>query len=227
MLRPRYLALMSMLAVAIPAASISLEARQQWSQPQIWNRPAQSPAYTTGYNYGVTAGEEDGRRGQSFNYADENNYRRGDLGYRSEYGNHDRYRDDFRRGFQSGYRVGYDQFSRAGGYGSYGGYGNGQYGNGGYGNGTYGRGGYGNYGGSGTAVGRYDLAIDTGYADGYNEGIKDGRVRHRNDPIAESRYRSGTHGYESWYGSKDAYKNRYRDAFRSGYEQGYRDSRPW
>jgi hypothetical protein len=207
MLRPRYLALISLLAVAVPAASVGLEARQQWSPAQIWTRSNQSPAYNSGYSYGVTAGEEDGRRGQSYNYADENNYRRGDLGYRSEYGNRDRYRDDFRRGFESGYRVGYDRFARSGGYGNPGG-------------------GYGNYGGYGT-YGRNDLAFEKGFADGYNEGIKDGRDRHRNDPLAESRYRSGTHGYESWYGPKDAYKLRYRDAFRSGYEQGYREGRPW
>jgi len=216
MLRPRYLALMSMLVVAIPAASVSLDARQQWSQPQIWSRPSQTPAYNTGYNYGMTAGEEDGRRGQSFNFANENNYRRGDLGYRSEYGNRDRYRDDFRRGFESGYRIGYDRYVRQGGYGNNGGYGYPRTGN---------YGGNGNYGGYGN--GRYDLAFDNGYADGYDAGFKDGRDRHRNDPIAESRYRSGTHGYESRYGSKDAYKNRYRDAFRGGYEQGYRDARPW
>ena len=64
------------------------------------------------------------------------------------------------------------------------------------------------------------------------ERLDDGLDRRRNDPIAESRYRSGDHGYRGEYGSRESFKIQYRDAFRNGYEQGYRDgaqrsSRPW
>ena len=53
-----------------------------------------------------------------FEFTDESDYRRGDSGYRSQYGNRDRYRDSFRYGYQEGYRNG---------YGNYGGrYGNGR-----------------------------------------------------------------------------------------------------
>jgi len=70
---------------------------------------------------------------------------------------------------------------------------------------------------------RSDIAVTNGYNDGYREGLNDGRHRHRNDPYAESRYRSGDHGYERWYGDRNSYRYSYRDAFRRGYERGYTD----
>jgi hypothetical protein len=72
--------------------------------------------------------------------------------------------------------------------------------------------------------GRSDLAYTNGFNDGYREGLNDGRHRHRNDPYAESRYRSGDHGFERWYGSREEYRWHYRDAFRSGYERGFADA---
>jgi hypothetical protein len=211
MLGVRHLALTAMFAIAVPASSAEA---QQWGLPQPWGQSASSPAYNTGYSRGLSAGEEDGRRGQSFNYADETDYRRADAGYRSQYGNRDRYRNDFRRGFEVGYRSGFDRYNRRPGVPTNPGY-PGYPGN---------RGGDYGYGNSWPGS-RYDLARENGYTDGYNEGLKDGRDRHRFDPIAESRYRNGDHGYERWYGSKDAYKIGYRDAFRQGYERGYDEGR--
>src|SRR5215471_15838916 len=74
---------------------------------------------------------------------------------------------------------------------------------------------------------RNSIAFDTGYNDGYTEGLNDGRRRHRNDPYAESRYRSADHGFNWHYGSREAYRFRYRDGFQSGYERGYRDGWRW
>jgi len=211
----RRLGLISLLVLAAPIAA---QARDQWGSAQPrdqWGSRSASSAYNEGYTRGVRAGEEDIRRGQSFDFRDEGDYRRADLGYRREYGNIDWYRNDFRLGFEEGYRAVY----RPNAYG----YGNGRGPGWNNGNGN-GRGpGWNNGNGNGWGNNRYDLAISNGYSDGYDEGLNDGRHRHRNDPIAESRYRNGDHGYDRAYGPRESYKLRYRDAFREAYEQGYLD----
>lgn len=184
-----------------------LEAREQWGQYGA------QPGFDQGYQRGVRAGEDDGRRGESFNFIDESDYRRPDTGWRREYGNQERYRVEYRRGFEQGYRTGYARYDRRGGPWA------------------NGRGGifdryrdYGNY--------RNDLAFQTGFNDGYERGLDDGRDRRRNDPFGESRYRDGDHGYDRRYGAREAYKITYRDGFRQGYERGHADGRrntgrPW
>lgn len=153
--------------------------------------------YDEGYRQGLRVGEDHGRRGLQFNFGIAVEYRQGDYGWRPAYGNHDQYRADFRNGFERGYRVAYDQ---------YGGYRNGP---------------------APWSNGRdrsySDLAATNGFNDGYREGLNDGRHRHRNDPYAESRYRSADHGFERWYGSREQYRWNYRDAFRRGYERGFAD----
>ncbi|HEY0875607.1 MAG TPA: hypothetical protein VGD94_19175 [Vicinamibacterales bacterium] len=73
-------------------------------------------AYDNGLREGRREGERDGRRGARFRYEDASAYRRGDLGYRREYGNVNRYRQAFREGFASGYADGYRRYSRGGVY---------------------------------------------------------------------------------------------------------------
>ena len=180
--------------------------------------------FQEGYSRGVRAGDEDGRRGESFNFNDEADYRRADAGYRSQNGPLDRYRNEFRRGYEQGYRSGYDRYAQNG----RGGYGSGGYGSGGYNGPPYGRARgrgprYGN--GNGYGYGYNARAFDQGFNDGYEAGLDDGRDGRRFDPIAEGRYRSGDRGYENEYGSRDAYKIDYRNAFRQGYESGYNDGR--
>ena len=231
MVGARYLTLIAAVALAVPAAD--LKAQQPWGPAGSVYGPY-APRYSQvaqdeGYRRGLVAGQNDRRRGEPFSFTNESEYRRADLGYRSEFGSRDRYREDFRTGFAAGYRVGYGNVDsrriygppgpppwangRARGRGSYDGYG-------GY--GSYG--GYGDgYGGYHNQVQRYDLAFDNGYNDGYEEGLNDGRKRHTNDPIAESRYRSGDHGYERYYGSFETYKLNYREGFRQGYERGFTD----
>ncbi|MEZ5319848.1 MAG: hypothetical protein R2752_20770 [Vicinamibacterales bacterium] len=179
-----------------------------------WNRGPVTPATSEGYTRGQRAGDEDARRGQSYDYRDEADYRRGDAGYRSQYGSRDRYRDEFRRAYADGYDAGWrggrgsDPYGRPGTYDPYGG---------------YGRPGAGRAGGPGGV--RNDLAFRTGTNDGYEAGLDDGRDGRRFDPIGERRYRSGDHGYDRRYGSKDLWKVRYREGFKLGYEQGYQDAR--
>jgi hypothetical protein len=166
---------------------VAAAAEPQWGIP----RPQGSngtygtqTAYNEGYTRGVRAGDNDARRGDPFQYVDESDYRRGDAGYQSQYGSRDRYRDEFRRGYVTGYRDGFERIS----YGGYGGYGV---------PGTQ----TGNLppwsNGRGRAVGRgdrNDLASTNGFNDGYEQGLNDGRDRHRNDPYAESRFRDGDRG---------------------------------
>ena len=205
----RSIVLVSALALAAP---VVLEARDQWGSYG-------NQAYSEGYQRGVRSGDEDSRRGDPYNYTDESDFRRADAGYRREYGNVDRYRDEFRRGFEQGYRIGYDRNvndrrngpppwanGRANGRGN------------GRGNSPFER--YGDYRNN-----QYDLAFQNGYNDGYERGLDDGRDRRRNDPFGESRYRDADHGYNSRYGTREAYKINYRDAFRNGYERGYADGR--
>ena len=216
MFSPRHLIFATALAVSAPVAAWSAPAQWPWSRP---NTSLQA-AYNTGYDRGQRAGIEDSRKGDTYQFTDESDYKKGDAGYRNEYGNRDRYRDEFRRGFEEGYRAGYnrnDIYNNRGPQGRIGGpqgrgnvppWANGR------GNGRMGRG-----------VGRYDLAAQNGYNDGYEAGLRDGQGRRQFDPISEGRYRSADRGYEKSYGSKDTYKINYRDSFRVGYEEGYNDGR--
>lgn len=189
---PRNLILISALVAALPGVAAA--------QPR-WSGPAPQAAFSEGYERGVRAGVTDGRRGDAFRFNDEDDYRRGDIGYRSQFGTRDRYRIDFRIGFERGYRSGYEQSRVRAGSAPW----------------SNTRGPW--------RSGRNDLASATGFSDGYQAGANDARNRRRFDPVSESRYRSGDHGYERWYGSRDVYKDNYREAFRDGYREGYQDIR--
>lgn len=182
------------LAGAVAGAAVPSLA---WSAEPQWGPSNDRPAYDEGYERGLRAGTDDYRRGDRFEFSDESDYRRGDLGYRYEYGDRDRYRGMFRRGFESGYRSGYGEYRNTGrGVPSW-----------------------------GAGPGRFDRGFDTGVNDGYEAGLNDARRAHRYDPVSEGRYRSADRGYERWYGPKDAYRNSYRTGFRQGYERGYQDGR--
>lgn len=202
----RHLTFVAALALATPtmAWAAAPQIRGQVTV-QFGSRGWNQSAYRNGYDRGVRAGRDDERHGDRFRYDDESDYRRADDGYRSAYGSRDDYRDQFRRGFAAGYREGYGPDGRDGGFG---------------------RGERVPYT-AGRTFGRFDLAAQNGFNDGYAAGLNDARHHDRFDPIGERRYRSGDHGYERHYGSKDLYKATYRDAFRDGYAQGYRESEGW
>lgn len=200
------LTLATVAASLIAAPAFAQVARPRWSVPGQSSGSYQV-AYDNGYRSGFTRGQDDARRGDRFDYQRHSEYRRADLGYGNSRMNRNQYRDGFRQGFAIGYREGYER-------------------------GRYGRGypaspSYGGYypGGRGGAYGLNSPAWQNGFSDGYKEGEKDGRRNARFDPLGESRYRKGDHGYRREYGSREQYKNIYRDAFRAGYEQGYRDTR--
>ena len=235
-MRPRYFGLRaSILAVALlaPCAASVAHAQVQRAVPR------NSQGYNEGYERGSRAGADDGQRNRPQDYASKSDYRNGDSGWRREYGDRERYRIDFRLGFEFGYREGYGRYRPGYGSDSYG-RGNDQYGQ--YGrNDPYGRndgwrpgaGGpppwaNGRGRGRGNAGGyQYnELAFRNGFTDGYEAGLRDGRNRDRFDPVREGRYRDGDRGYNrNYYGSRDIYRVRYRQAFIEGYEYGFNDGR--
>jgi len=75
-------------------------------------------ALRIGYDEGYRAGRDDRASGRSADYSDHSAYRNGTAGYRSEYGNIDFYRSNFRQGFRQGYEDGYrNRSTRSGRWG--------------------------------------------------------------------------------------------------------------
>jgi hypothetical protein len=66
-----------------------------------------SPAFTNGFNDGYKEGEKDGRKNDRFDPIGENRYRKGDHGYRREYGSKEQYKNAYRDAFRAGYEQGF------------------------------------------------------------------------------------------------------------------------
>lgn len=179
------------LAIVVPSISPAV-ATAQWG-PEV----RVEFGYREGYDRGTRAGSDDLRRGAAFDFSINGEFRRGDYGYRSQYGNRDRYRNEFRRGFEAGYRSAYRDMRGGRGPG---------------------------WQNGGRGFGRFDAAVRQGRSDGYEAGLDDARDGRRFDPIGERRYRSADRGYDRSYGNREFYKTNYRSGFRSGYEEGYRDA---
>ena len=67
----------------------------------------------------------------------------------------------------------------------------------------------------------YRYAADRGYQDGLYTGERDARDNESYNPQRSHYYRKATDGYDSSYGSRDAYRHAYRDGFLRGYDDGY------
>src|SRR4029079_8045262 len=83
-------------ALAVPAG---LEARQVYATPRNvqpdWQRSNSNTfARDQGYREGERLGQDHARRGLAFNFTNTSEYRNADIGYRSQYGNRDRYRSE-------------------------------------------------------------------------------------------------------------------------------------
>jgi hypothetical protein len=167
----------------------------QWGTSSEMRRAA----YDNGFREGVKEGEKDGRQRDRFEYRDEGDFQRGDVGYHRTYGDVERYRQSFRAGFADGYGQGFGRYNR--GYG--------------YGNGGYSYGGYRNY----------SPGFDNGIRVGYEKGREDVRDRDPFEPRRHQWYRAGDRHYRSEYGSRQRYEDDYRRGFMSGYEQGYAEGR--
>jgi flagellar biosynthesis/type III secretory pathway protein FliH len=163
-------------------------------------------AFDRGYREGLQQGNDDARRGRIFEIERHSEYRDGDRGYNRRDGDRNWYRDNFRRGYASGYRTGYNNV-RGDVYRGADIYQNRR-----------------DDRGPRRLRGYQEPAFARGYSDGWEKGLEDSRDRDRYDPVRHGEYRSGDNGYQRSYGSRDAYKNNYRSGFRQGYEDGYRDS---
>ena len=67
-----------------------------------------------GYQDGLNDGSRDRQSGHSDRPTQSSNYKHGDRGYSSSFGNKDYYKQAYREAYQSGYQQGYN---RGGGYG--------------------------------------------------------------------------------------------------------------
>jgi len=191
-------------AVACSTLALPASAAPQWGDrgrdDRAWQNRTTGEAYQRGYREGVHDGEEDGRRGRSFNVQNHDDFRKADQGYDRNDGSRDRYRDEFRRGFTEGYRVGYGSDLRSGNRNDRWNDGNGR--------------------GPAPAVYR-DAAQARGFSDGFKKGVDDRRDNRRFEPQRHKDYREADQGYNGSYGSKDRYRTVYREGFRAGYEDGF------
>jgi len=188
------------LAAMVPAAD-ALAGQGDIRVTGVWQpgTGASRNAYDTGYREGLQRGEQDRKTGREFNYNRDGAYQAGDRGYERTFGSRDAYKTEFRRGFATGYRVGYERYR------------------------VTVRERHDDRRGRAVPRGYQEPAMARGYNDGYDTGLDDGRDRDRYDPVRHSDYREADQGYEREYGSKDVYKNNYRAGFRQGYEDGYRE----
>lgn len=228
--------------LAVSAATLVWLAAVTSADAQVVGRhrgtsSSQSIAYSNGYREGIDHGQRDARAGRDYAIEHDNTYRRADEGYKRQYGDRDMYRQTFRQGYVAGYNEGYYGGSGARGravprrnpgtgspgtyplpYPTY--------------PGSQGYPSYPSYPGypgspAGAPYGYGGGPLDTGFADGYEKGVEDGRDGDAYDPLRHSRYRSADRGYDRRFGSRDEYKNVYREGFRQGYERGYREARTY
>jgi hypothetical protein len=193
------------LGVLLPSAALA-----QWSPPSSVTSSRDNRAYSNdraygydeGYRRGMLAGSSDASRRAAFNFAAHLDFRRGDVGYRTQFGARDRYRHEFRRAFEVGYRFGFGRYG-----------------------GDYDRRLADRRPGpawhNGRAGAPFDVAHQQGHSDGYEAGFDDARDRRRFEPVAERRYRAADRGYNKTYGPRDRYAVNYRTGFLVGYESGY------
>lgn len=66
-----------------------------------------------------------------------------------------------------------------------------------------------------------DIALRSGYEEGYAEGRNDRANGERFNYRDESEYRDATIGYRNEYGSVDLYRRYFRQGFERGYREGY------
>jgi hypothetical protein len=85
------------------------DTRGRSNSSRIYQDPASSKGYDTGYDLGLA----DGSDGERYDPVRHKDYRDGDRGYASSYGTRDGYKTNFRSGFRQGYEDGYRQGMRS------------------------------------------------------------------------------------------------------------------
>jgi hypothetical protein len=69
-----------------------------------------------------------------------------------------------------------------------------------------------------------------GYQNGYNDGLRKGRHEGKeNDPhdFRSREWQNADHGYKSWMGPFDLFREGYRNGYRAGFEAGLQSVRNW
>ncbi len=69
---------------------------------------------------------------------------------------------------------------------------------------------------------------DYGYQNGYNDGLRKGRHEGKeNDPydFRSREWQNADHGYKSWMGPFELFREGYRDGYRAGFESGFQSVR--
>jgi|KBSMisStandDraft_5_1062788.scaffolds.fasta_scaffold1956880_1 hypothetical protein len=69
------------------------------------------------------------------------------------------------------------------------------------------------------------VAHEIGYRDGSQVAREDMWHRKPFNPYPRGQYRRADHGYNRWYGDRDAYRERYADGYRDGYVAAFRGNR--
>lgn len=77
-----------------------------------YGREVERIAHENGYREGVKAGEQDARKGRSFQFDRHDDWRDADDGYRRDFGDREFYRHEFREGFRAGYTDAYNRNAR-------------------------------------------------------------------------------------------------------------------
>lgn len=85
---------------------------RDWGNNNNWGGSAQlrQTALNAGYNNGIKEGRNDRRRGDRFDFTDENAYSKATADYSSRLGNKALYQRYFRQGFENGYRDGWNGY---------------------------------------------------------------------------------------------------------------------
>lgn len=164
----------------------------RWQDREGSNQEEQSEAYHDGFR--------DGQRDRVHN-----------RGYKIPTGKRwedEAYRTAYVRGYRAGYGYGRDGDNDRDDGIAYRRNGGNAYPGGGY--GAYPNGGYAN-----------NQPYQTGFQDGYQQGLGDRNNGHSFRPTQHGYYSDGDHGYSSSWGSKDAYKGQYRQGYMAGYQRGY------
>lgn len=73
-----------------------------------------NPAYQAGYQDGINDGQNDRQSGHHMQPTRSHNYKRGDRGYESSFGDRDQYRQMYRQAYEQGYQQGYNGEGRYG-----------------------------------------------------------------------------------------------------------------
>lgn len=96
--------------VALIAGSVGLAAAQppQWGYDDRGYRNLYANARDFGYQDGFNDGKNDRLTGHSYRPTHDNNFKHADRGYYGGYGDHNYYKELYRRAYEDGYDRGYN-----------------------------------------------------------------------------------------------------------------------